>query len=79
MSVRKVTVSIEETLIADATKAAQEETGGNLSAYIADALQAKLRLRLMGEAIAQYEAENGAIPDAEVAAARTKLKNAGLL
>jgi Arc/MetJ family transcription regulator len=79
MSVRKLTVSIDESLIADATRAAKAETGGNLSAYIADALQTKLRLRLMSEAIAQYEAEHGELSAAEVAAARRKLVDAGVV
>jgi hypothetical protein len=78
MSVRKVTVSIDESLIDDATRAAEAETGGNLSAYVADALQTKLRLRLMSEAIAQYEAEHGLLPEADVAAARRKLVDAGV-
>jgi hypothetical protein len=79
MSVRKLTVSIEESLIDDATRAARSETGGNLSAYVADALQTKMRLRLMSEAIAQYEAEHGEIAAADVAAARRKLADAGVL
>jgi hypothetical protein len=48
--------------------------GGTLSRHINDTLAEDLRRRRLAELVAAFEAEHGAITDAELARARAKLK-----
>ncbi len=58
--VRKVSVSMPEEL-ADAVRA---RTGvGGFSRYVTDAVQEQVRLDLLDDLIAEFEAEHGPIPD----------------
>jgi hypothetical protein len=58
--VRKVSVSMPE----DLTKAVRARTGaGGFSRYVTDAVQEQIRLDLLDDLIADFEAEHGPVPD----------------
>jgi hypothetical protein len=58
--VRKVSVSMPEEL----TEAVRARTGtGGFSRYITDAVQEQVRLDLLDDLIAEFEAEHGPIPE----------------
>jgi Arc/MetJ-type ribon-helix-helix transcriptional regulator len=58
--VRKVSVSMPEEL----TEAVRARTGaGGFSRYVADAVQEQIRLDLMDDLIAEFEAEHGPVPE----------------
>src|SRR5204863_7467760 len=64
---RKLAISFDATLADDVQRAAERETGGNVSAWMAEAARAQLRLRALDTALAAYEAEHGEITEAELA------------
>ena len=58
--VRKVSVSMPEEL----TEAVRARTGtGGFSRYVTDAVQEQIRLDLMDDLIAEFEAEHGPVPE----------------
>ena len=58
--VRKVSVSMPEEL----TQAVRARTGtGGFSRYVTDAVQEQIRLDLMDDLIAEFEAEHGPVPE----------------
>jgi hypothetical protein len=58
--VRKVSVSMPEEL----TEAVRARTGaGSFSRYVTDAVQEQIRHDMLGDLIAEFEAEHGPIPD----------------
>lgn len=60
MSVAKVSLSIEEEVLAEA----RERVGPReLSAYVTEALRRQLQHDRLGELLAEMEAESGPIPD----------------
>lgn len=60
MVVSKVSLSIEEDVLAEARERAGRR---ELSAYVSDALRRQLQRDRLGELLAEMEAESGPIPD----------------
>jgi Mn-dependent DtxR family transcriptional regulator len=73
MSVERLTVSLESEL-AEAVREAANAESLNVSAWMAQAAYRELASRGLREVIAQWEVENGAFTDAELAAARARLR-----
>ena len=74
---KKITISLDEELAADITAAAAEgETDGNVSAWLANAARKELRRKALRAAVVAFEAENGAISDAAKAEARRRWMDA---
>jgi hypothetical protein len=63
---KRFAISMDEKLAKAVTKAAGDESDGNLSAWLAKAARAQLRQRAMREALKAYEAEHGEISAEEV-------------
>jgi hypothetical protein len=72
MATRKVTITLDEDLIATMTVAARE-AGIPLSRLIASAAEREMRRRLGLAAVAEWEAEHGAFTPEELAAARAEM------
>jgi post-segregation antitoxin (ccd killing protein) len=64
----KVSVTIEDEVL----ETARRESGGNLSAYVNDALKRYGRRQAMRRIVEEYEAEHGEITEAELEEARRK-------
>jgi Arc/MetJ family transcription regulator len=60
MAVSKVSLSIDEGVLAEARERAGRR---ELSSYVTDALRQQLQHDRLGELLAQMEAEQGAIPE----------------
>ena len=73
MPATKIAISLDQELAHEIETAAQDETGGNVSAWMAEAARERLRKRIGSRLIAEYEAEHGAITAEELAAAKRKL------
>jgi predicted transcriptional regulator len=69
---RKVTITLDEDLVAAMTVAARE-AGIPLSRMIASAAEREMRRRLGLAAVAEWEAEHGAFTPEELAAARAEM------
>ncbi len=69
---RKVTITLDEDLVAAMTVAAHE-AGIPLSRIIASAAEREMRRRLGLAAVAEWEAEHGAFTPDELAAARAEM------
>jgi predicted transcriptional regulator len=69
---RKVTITLDEDLVAAMTVAAHE-AGIPLSRMIASAAEREMRRRLGLAAVAEWEAEHGAFTPEELAAARAEM------
>ncbi len=73
-SKQRLTVTVDPELVAAGQRAVSAGTAASLSAWVNSALDAQVttdrRLAALGAAIADYEAEHGAITDAEIAAQR---------
>jgi hypothetical protein len=69
---KKFAVSFDAELAAEVADAAKAETEGNVSAWLANAARAELRRKAMRDAVAAFEAEHGAITEAELAEAQRK-------
>lgn len=71
MQKRRVTVTVDDDLLADATAAVAAGRADSVSAWVAEAMALRRdrdqRLTDLGEAIAHYEAEHGVITDDELA------------
>lgn len=74
MGVEKVSLSFEPELALQMRELAESE-GKSLSAFVADAVQHKLKLQLARELIRDWEAEHGEITEVELRAARTRWKD----
>jgi hypothetical protein len=72
MAVERVTVSLDAALAA-AVRDAAEADEQNVSAWFADAARRQLASRGLRDVIADWEAENGAFTEGELAAARVRL------
>lgn len=72
MAVERVTVSLESDL-ATAVRDAADADSLNVSAWFADAARRRLASRGLRDVIAEWEAENGALSEQELDAARSRL------
>ena len=72
MPVERVTVSLESDL-ATAVRDAADADSLNVSAWFADAARRRLASRGLRDVIAEWEAENGALSEQELDAARSRL------
>jgi hypothetical protein len=72
MSVEKMSISLEGSL-GTAIRAAAREAGQPVSVWVAEAAQTKLRSVVLGQFLAEWQAENGAFTEAEIAAAEREL------
>jgi hypothetical protein len=66
VGVEKIAASFSPELLAEMRRNAAEEGAPSLSAWLADAAAAKLRRHRMARAVADYEAEFGAITEEEL-------------
>jgi hypothetical protein len=64
MAVEKLSVSFEPVL-ARRTRAAADATGESLSAFVAAAVEQRLKLEAAREVLEEWEAEHGPITDRE--------------
>ena len=71
MTKRRVTVSIDESLVDEASHAVDEGRAESVSAWISEAMAARAsrdrRLSLLAALVSDYEAEHGEITDDELA------------
>jgi hypothetical protein len=65
-SSKKLAISFEGTLARRVLRAANDHTGGNVSAWLAEAARQRLRLLAAQEVLAAYEGEHGAITKVEL-------------
>ncbi|QIB43784.1 hypothetical protein [Streptomyces aureoverticillatus] len=72
MATKKVTITLDETLV-EALAGAAEEEGIPLSRLVAGAAERELRLRAGRAVIQEWQAEHGAFTPEELAAARSDL------
>ena len=72
MATRKVTITLDEDLVA-ALAVAAREGGVPLSRLIASAAEREMRRRIGQAAVAEWEAEHGAFTPEELAAARGEM------
>ncbi|MEI7033304.1 hypothetical protein [Streptomyces pratensis] len=75
MATKKVTITLDESLV-EALAGAAEEEGIPLSRLVAGAAERELRLRAGRAVIQEWQAEHGAFTPEELAAARTDLAGA---
>jgi len=69
MGVERLTVSLDSDL-AIAVREAAEADAKNVSTWLADAARRQLASRALGDVVAGWEREQGALSDDELAAAR---------
>ena len=72
MKVDKLSISFEPDL-GDAVRDAAKRRGRGLSAWLAEAAEAKLRSEALGDFLDDWEREHGAFREEELAAARAQL------
>lgn len=72
MTVEKISISLDGPLGA-AIRAAAREAGQPVSAWVAEAAQAKLRSVALRQFLDEWQAENGAFTEAELEAAERRL------
>jgi metal-responsive CopG/Arc/MetJ family transcriptional regulator len=73
MPATKIAISLDQELAQEIETAAQAESGGNVSAWMAEAARERLRTRIGRQLVAEYEAAHGAITADELAAAKRTL------
>lgn len=73
MPATKIAISLDQELAHEIETAAEDETGGNVSAWMAEAARERLRKRIGRQLVAEYEAEHGAVTPEELAAASRRL------
>jgi hypothetical protein len=78
MATRKLSISFEEHLESAIRQAATAE-GRSVSAWIAEAAKQRLRWSALGEAIAAFETEDGALTEDELSRAGDLLDRAAAL
>ena len=66
-STTKLAISFEGDLAVQVQRAARNQTAGNVSAWLAEAARKRLRLEAGRQVLKEYEAEHGAITEAELA------------
>ncbi len=76
MAIARLAITLDEDLAARVRADADQVTHGNVSAWIAEAIQERLRLRAMDEAVAAFEAEHGQITEDELVQAERRLVEA---
>lgn len=74
MTARKYSASMDEDLL-DEVRAAAEDDEKTLSAWLADVARERVRLLALGRLLDEWEAENGAFTEEELAAADEWLNN----
>ncbi|MBW1602909.1 hypothetical protein JJV70_12470 [Streptomyces sp. JJ66] len=72
MATKKVTITLDESLV-EALTGAAEEDGVPLSRLIAGAAERELRLRVGRAVVQEWQAQHGAFTPEELAAARADL------
>lgn len=72
MAVKKLSIALDPD-VADAAASAAEHSGQSLSAWLNDAARTRLRIEDGLAAVAEWEAEHGALTDQERAAADREL------
>ncbi|MFB7088005.1 hypothetical protein [Streptomyces sp. NPDC056296] len=75
MATKKVTITLDESLV-EALASAAEEEGIPLSRLVAGAAERELRLRAGRAVIQQWQAEHGGFTPQELAAARADMADA---
>lgn len=75
MASKKVTITLDESLV-EALAGAAEEEGIPLSRLVAGAAERELRLRAARAVIQEWQAEHGAFSPDELAAARAEMATA---
>ena len=75
MATKKVTITLDESLV-EALAGAAEEEGIPLSRLVAGAAERELRLRAGRAVVQEWQAQHGAFTPEEVAAARADLASA---
>ncbi|MGQ5224271.1 hypothetical protein [Streptomyces sp. yara] len=75
MATKKVTITLDESLV-DALTGAAEEEGIPLSRLVAGAAERELRLRAGRAVIQEWQAEHGAFTPEELANARAEMADA---
>jgi CRISPR/Cas system CMR-associated protein Cmr5 small subunit len=73
----KVAVSFKRGTLAKVKKFAKRHAGGNVSAYLEEAVADRMRHDALGDAIAYYESKNGKITEDELAAVEAKWPRKG--
>lgn len=69
MAVRKLAVSLDESLADAVCQAAEQDTDGNVSARLAEAARERLRLQAMHHVLEEFEARAGNLSPEELAQA----------
>jgi post-segregation antitoxin (ccd killing protein) len=72
MATRKVTITLDEGLVAAIARAARA-AGIPVSRFIASAAEREMRLHIGRQVVAEWQAEHGAFTPEELAAARAEL------
>jgi hypothetical protein len=72
MRVEKLSISLDPDLGED-VRAAAEEAGVSVSAWLASAAAAQLRRKALGDFLRTWQMKNGKITDVELAKARAEL------
>lgn len=75
MASKKVTITLDESLV-DAMTSAAREAGVPLSRLVASAAERELRLRAGRATVEEWQAEHGAFTPDELAAARAEMASA---
>jgi hypothetical protein len=75
MASKKVTITLDESLV-EAMAAAAREAGMPLSRLIAGAAERELRLRVGRAAVSEWQAEHGGFTPEELAATRAEMATA---
>ncbi|MGW0817593.1 hypothetical protein ACWD00_30925 [Streptomyces viridiviolaceus] len=75
MATKKVTITLDESLVAALAGAAEEE-GIPLSRLVAGAAERELRLRAGRAVVQEWQAEHGGFTPEELAAARAEMADA---
>jgi hypothetical protein len=75
MASKKVTITLDESLV-EAMTAAAQDAGVPLSRLIASAAERELRLRTGRAAVREWQTEHGAFTPEELAAARAEMATA---
>ena len=69
---KKISITLDERVLGAMQDRMKKNRSSSLSATISEALQRDLRREKLANVVAKYEAEHGAISDAEVEEARRK-------
>lgn len=71
----KISITVDAAVLAGVKKRARAEKK-NLSAFISDVLADQLRQEALGQALAAFEREHGAIAEARIEKAKKRLESA---